>query len=145
MIKIEKIPSVNTYSVRISVLRNGKEMKTCAFNGDDLPTTAHFRLYFDDFLIGIVSVFKSNCTFFNHLDQYQIRGMAVIDSYQNRGFGKLLIQRAENHVNSLNADLIWMNARETAVAFYLKLGYETVGNAFIIDGIGNHYLMIKKI
>lgn len=143
MIKIAKITSVETYSVRISVLRRGKNLETCPFDGDNLSTTAHFGMYFDTALVGIVSVFKINHPAFAILNQFQIRGMAVLDNHQHQGFGKRLIQQAENHATLLNANLIWMNARENAMPFYLKLGYEISGTSFIIDGIGIHFLMIK--
>ena len=143
MINIAKIMSVETYSIRISVLRHGKKMEVCPFDGDNLATTAHFGMYFDAALVGIVSVFKLNNPAFAILNQFQIRGMAVLDNYQHQGFGKLLIESAENHVKLLNANLIWMNARKNAVPFYLKLGYVTSGDSFIIDGIGIHFLMIK--
>lgn len=143
MINIVKITSVETYPIRISVLRPGKKDTSCPFDGDDLPSTTHFGLFFETNLIAIVSVFEVSNANFDCKNQFQIRGMAVLDRFQKKGFGKLLIKSAENHVKTLNEALLWMNAREKAVPFYSKLGYQKVGLPFMIADIGMHYLMKK--
>lgn len=143
MVKIVKITAIETYPIRISVLRRGKTLASCPFDGDNLPTTTHLGLYFDKNLIGIVSVFKSSNSNFENSNQFQIRGMGILDHFQHQGFGKLLIESAENHVKILNGSILWMNARQEALWFYKKLGYQEVGFPFMIDGIGMHYLMKK--
>ena len=143
MIKIATITAAETYFIRISVLRKGKTLSECPFDGDDAPTTIHLGLFVDEILVGIVSVFKNSNTLFAKVNQYQIRGMAVLDSYQQLGYGKLLIKAAEKSISCFNNPLIWMNAREVAVPFYTKLQYEIVGAPFLIHDIGTHYLMKK--
>ena len=143
MIEIVKIAAIETYPIRISVLRRGKTLVSCPFADDDLPSTAHFGLFFDTKLCGIVSVYKVNNTNFESTNQFQIRGMAVLDNFQQRGFGKSLMESAENHVKILNGDVVWMNARQKALSFYKKLGYHEVGLPFMIEDIGMHYLMKK--
>ncbi len=143
MIKIIKIAAIATHPIRILVLRKGQTLDLCPFDGDDLPTTIHLGLYFNNNLIGIVSVFKVNNTCFEHNNQFQIRGMAVLDYFQNQGYGKLLIKAAENIIYLSDNSLIWLNAREVAFLFYEKLGYIKVGEPFLIEGIGTHHLMKK--
>ena len=143
MIKIATISAAETYPIRISVLRKGKTLVCCPFEGDDLPTTTHLGLFVDEDLVGIVSVFKASNTLFEQSNQFQIRGMAVLNLFQHQGYGKLLIEAAENTLSFFNSPLIWMNAREIAVPFYKKLFYEIVGIPFTINDIGTHYLMKK--
>jgi ribosomal protein S18 acetylase RimI-like enzyme len=143
MTNIKKITDLETYSVRHVVLRKGKPIESCQFDGDDLPTTNHFGYYLNDNLAGIISIFKNNNTIFASNNQYQIRGMAVLEQHQKKGIGNLLVQHGEAYCQNIQADLIWFNARTAATGFYEKLGYGKVGAAFEIKNVGEHYLMAK--
>ncbi len=142
---IKKISSLETYPVRHEVLRKGKPIETCQFKGDDDENTTHFGLYVEDKLIGIISIFKENNILFPELNQFQIRGMAVLEAFQGKGFGAKLVKEAENHCINLNTNLIWFNARENAVPFYKKLNYIIIGDSFLIPDVGIHFAMYKKI
>ncbi|GGB82229.1 N-acetyltransferase [Flavobacterium suaedae] len=139
------ISSQETFAVRQPVLRPGKPVESCMFPGDDLNTTAHFGVFEDDALIGVISVFKSNNDVFNEEKQYQIRGMAILHGHQKKGLGVKLIEKAEEYIAQQNGKTIWMNAREVAIDFYKKTGYQIYGNPFNIDGIGTHYIMYKHL
>ena len=143
--EIKKISSTETYPVRHEVLRKGKPIETCQFKGDDDENTVHFGLFLKDKLVGIISVFKENNNLFPESNQFQIRGMAVLEAFQGKGFGAELVKKAENHCISLNTDLIWFNAREKAVPFYEKLNYKITGDSFLIPDVGIHFVMLKKI
>ena len=145
MTNIKKITALEAYSVRQDVLRKGKPIETCQFEGDDLPTTYHFGYYENDNLAGIISIFKNNNNNFASNNQYQIRGMAVLELYQKKGIGQLLVKHTEAYCKKVQTGSIWFNARTAAVGFYEKLGYTTVGSAFIIKDVGEHYLMTKMI
>ena len=143
--KIKKISSIETYPVRHEVLRKEKPIETCQFKGDDDENTTHFGLFLENKLVGIISIFKENNILFPELNQFQIRGMAVLEEFQGKGFGAELVKEAENHCISLNTDLIWFNARENAVPFYKKLDYIIIGDSFLIPDVGIHFAMYKKI
>ena len=145
MQNIEKITDLETYSVRHAVLRKGKPIETCQFEGDDLPSAHHFGYFVNNDLVGIISIFKNNNVIFAANNQYQIRGMAVLESHQKKGIGELLVKHCEVYCKKLQSDLIWFNARTAAVGFYEKLGYAKVGTAFEIKDVGEHYLMAKSI
>jgi len=140
---IKEIDFKNTYIVRHPVLRKGLELSSCYFEGDELPTTKHFGLFINNDLIGVVSVFKSSNAFFMSNNQFQIRGMAVLDSHQKKGYGNLLINKAEGYVKKTNKPLLWFNARESAIEFYKKMGYAVYGEGFILKDIGKHFAMYR--
>jgi GNAT superfamily N-acetyltransferase len=142
-ISIKKINYLDTFPVRSSVLRQGKPIETCSFLGDDAVDTTHFGLYIENNIIGVASVFTSNNENFDNKTQFQLRGMAILKEYQNMGFGKLLIEEIFNFIESTQVELLWFNARETAVPFYEKLGCIKKGNSFEITEIGTHFLMYK--
>ena len=143
MIEIKKINSTETIIVRHPVLRFGKPIESCHFEGDDLPTTSHFGLYFENQLVAIISSFKVQNKLFIEENQYQIRGMAVLEEFQKKGFGEALLNYCENEIRIKKGKLIWFNARETAVGFYKKSGYEVLGGKFEIPEVGPHYILFK--
>jgi GNAT superfamily N-acetyltransferase len=145
MIKIQNISSADTFLVRHPVLRTGKPIESCVFDGDNLPSTKHLGLFIEEKLVGVVSVFKNKNTIFNIENQFQIRGMAVLPEFQKKGFGENLVKHCENYVKSATKTIIWFNARENAVPFYEKLGYNKIGDPFSIADIGIHFLMKKEI
>ena len=145
MIEIKKISAFESIIVRHPVLRAGKPIETCHFEGDDLPSTVHFGLYFEKQLIAVISAFEVKNKLFTEENQYQIRGMAVVLEFQKKGFGEQLLNYCENEIRIKKGELIWFNARETAVDFYKKSGYEIIGGQFEIPDVGPHFILFKKI
>src|SRR5688500_390742 len=98
MEKIKLITSAETISVRHPVLRPGKPVDSCRFEGDDLTTSTHLGLFKDNYLIGIISIFEVKSTLFNDERQFQRRGMAVLEEHQKKGFGEKLVHYAEQYL-----------------------------------------------
>ena len=144
MHSIQNITSTETYPVRHVVLRAGKPIESCQFDGDELGSTHHFGYYLINQIIGVISLFEIDNSHFIAKKPFQIRGMAVLPAFQKQGVGEALVKEAEKFCTTQNADLIWFNARTTAVGFYQKMGYEIVGSEFEINEVGPHFLMFKK-
>jgi len=142
---IKQIEYEQTYPIRQVVLRPGRSLETCFFKGDELQTTFHFGLFYQEKLTGIISIFKNNNPLFSQTDQYQIRGMAVLPEYQKSGFGKQLVVYSEIFLRNKSILLVWFNAREIAVDFYKKSGYQVIGKTFEISDVGPHFVMFKKL
>jgi len=142
---LKQITSHDTFIVRQPVLRPGRGIETCVFDGDDLPTTIHFGIFDEEELVGVISVFEAAHPEFKESRQFQIRGMAVLESQQKKGLGDRLVQHAEDYINQKQGERIWFNAREIAVGFYQKTGYTLIGAAFNIPDVGPHYVMHKKL
>jgi len=145
MTLIKEISAQETFIVRHPVLRKGKPVESCTFEGDNLSTTHHFGLFQDENLTGIISLFLTSNPIFAEKIQAQIRGMAVLEKYQKKGFGEALVSYCEHYCISQNIELIWFNARIEAVDFYKKMKYQTIGKPFDIKEVGKHLLMFKKI
>lgn len=143
MIYIKTIQAEDTYPIRQAILRKGKPLESCIFQGDHSPNTLHFGLFLDDELIGVASVFANNNIQFSQLNQLQLRGMAILENHQKKGYGKKLIHHIENYFVLNTETILWFNARINAVSFYEKLGYTMSGEEFIIDEIGPHLVMYK--
>ena len=142
---IQKIIAQDTYPVRHQVLRSGKPIESCQFQGDELETTHHFGYYLNKQIIGVISLFEIDNDHLAAEKSFQIRGMAVLPSFQKQGIGEALVKEAEKFCTTQKADLIWFNARTSAVGFYQKMGYEILGPEFEIYDVGPHFLMYKKL
>ena len=145
MHSIQKITATETYPVRHIVLRAGKPIESCQFDGDELVSTHHFGYYLNNQIIGVISIFEINNKQFLVQKSFQIRGMAVLPSFQKQGIGEALVKESEKFCTTQKANLIWFNARTTAVGFYQKMGYEIVGSEFEINEMGPHFLMFKYL
>ncbi len=74
----------------------------------------------------------------------KMRQVAVDEACQKMGVGRQLVDASEALGRANNFDMMELNARETAVPFYLKLNYTIVGEPFEEVGIA-HFKMIKKL
>jgi N-acetylglutamate synthase-like GNAT family acetyltransferase len=145
MLLIRKIAAKATYEVRHKVLRKGKPITSCIFDGDDLSTTYHYGLYENKTIIGVISIYKNSNNLFIEENQLQLRGMAILDNYQQKGLGKRLVEYIENEIKNTETNLIWFNARKNAVGFYEKIGFSIMGTPFEIKDVGQHYVMYKVL
>lgn len=77
--------------------------------------------------------------------QGQIRYMAVDDNMQGQGLGQQIISGLEQQATILGMTEIVLNAREQAIGFYQKLGYENKGYSHTLFDEVKHYRMVKRI
>jgi len=69
--------------------------------------------------------------------------MAILENFQGFGFGKNILNYGESQLKNKGVNTVWCNAREIAVSFYKKCGYQITGVPFNIKDIGLHYIMYK--
>ncbi|MFN9109332.1 MAG: GNAT family N-acetyltransferase [Bacteroidota bacterium] len=74
----------------------------------------------------------------------QLRQMAVQNNIQGKGVGATLLRFAENVARDRGYSYMMMHARDSAVRFYEKHGYQVDGESFFEVTIP-HYKMVKKI
>jgi len=142
MIQIKKITTQDTYDIRKEVLRKNIPLP-CEFNGDFDKETFHLGAFQNEKLIAISSYMKANNTNFEG-EQYQLRGMATLEAFQGFGAGKLMLQESFSILKELKINCLWCNARIIAVDFYKKQGFVTFGESFMVNYIGEHYVMYKN-
>ena len=70
--------------------------------------------------------------------EIKMRQVAVDPSFQNQGLGKKLVAWSEQYAFEKGYRHMVLHARDSAVDFYLKLGYTLVGPGFIEVGIPHH-------
>ena len=143
MVEVRKITAGETYEIRLKVLRINSPL-SFKFQGDLDGDTFHLGVFENKKLLAVASFVKSTHSLLKG-SQYQLRGMATLESFQNLGFGKILLQEAEVRLRSLNTEVLWCNARVIAFDFYKKQGFEFFGKIFEIDHVGLHVAMVKRL
>ena len=73
-----------------------------------------------------------------------MRQVAVATEYQGQGVGGLLVDECERWSRKNGFTRIELNARETAVHFYDRLGYHVEAEPFVEVGIP-HRRMFKNL
>ena len=124
--------TAETYVVRLDVLRKGRSIESCHFEGDDIETTPHFGLLLSQGLVGNISLFNKINPMFSEKNQCQIRGMAVLENQRKKDFGKALIVYCEEECKTVSG------------RFLRKMRYQRIGFPFEIPDVGEHILMFKK-
>jgi predicted GNAT family N-acyltransferase len=72
------------------------------------------------------------CLVLKPVDMYvvKMRQVAVTPQAQGKGIGKMLVDWSETFAREHLFTTMQLHARDTAVPFYLQLGYETYGDPF---------------
>lgn len=75
----------------------------------------------------------------------QIRFMAVAPDHQGQGLGRTVLAELERRARQAGVSRIVLNARDSALAFYRKYGFQVVGPAHSLFGSIAHTRMEKQI
>ena len=127
------------YDMRYRILREplGKERGTERNEGD--ATGIHFALYENDVLKAIARLDNSGES------NAQVRFVAVESELQGKGYGKQIMGATEIAAKKSGSAKMILHARDYAVDFYLKLGYEIIEPSYKLFDVLQHYLMEKEL
>ncbi|WP_242921066.1 GNAT family N-acetyltransferase [Pontibacter liquoris] len=75
----------------------------------------------------------------------QLRFMGIRADQQGKGLGNLLLAYMDERARELGATTMVLHAREKAVNFYLRNGYEVVEASYLLFGSIQHYKMAKQL
>ena len=143
--QIKEITAKETHHVRHLVLRQNQPLSACIYPHDEDDFTLHLGVFIQSDLASIVSFYKEVSPDISAKSQYRFRGMATLPDHRSKGYGSALLAYGENILKERNVEIVWCNARVSALPFYLKLNYTDLPHIFDIPGIGPHKVMFKKI
>ena len=144
-LSLKIVKSDDLLNLRSKILRNNLDPNLCRFPGDKEINSFHIGAFNVNTLIGGVSVMTNECKKKELPNCFQLRGLFVDKEFQHNGIGKTIVNFVENRLRDSGVNYLWMNARESAVLFYLKLNYSNSKISYVINEIGLHYLMYKKL
>ncbi len=98
----------------------------------------HLTAWEDDVLVGTLLLTPLEGA------SIQMRQVAVDDRKQGLGIGRLMVAESEAEAARRGFTRMMLHARDSAVGFYTKLGYERVGDEFIEVGV-RHQEMEKYL
>lgn len=143
--EVLRIKAKDTHPIRHRMLRPNGSIEDCMFQGDNDEMTFHLGAFVDKKLVSVASFYFEKHPAFEETYQYRLRGMATLPEHQGQGLSSALLRTAFPVIKHNQCRLLWCNAREKALGFYLKVGFTQTGELFTIQNIGKHILMSVKI
>ena len=145
--QVVKITTEETYALRTAVLRADTPTSDPKYVEDSKHATVHLGIFDANKILIATSTWVINPWQDDpSAIAIQLRGMAVATSYQKSGLGKLLLDSGITHAKAHNAKYVWAKARDSALDFYLRNDFISVGDGFT-EGVTQmpHHLVVREV
>jgi GNAT superfamily N-acetyltransferase len=129
-VEVHDVELATTKDLRARVLRDHMPGSPAHAASDDRPDTWHLGAFRGGRLVGVVTVFPEPAPGHPDVPAQRFRFMAVEPSEQGSGAGTALMSEVVARARSGGDRLLWANGRDTALEFYVRLGFEVVGDSF---------------
>lgn len=144
--RVEDIPAEATHDLRWRVLRGSRPGAPVTFPEDSRPGSFHLGVCQDDTILAVASFSAEATRCRPGCSAVRLRGMAVDEPFQQHGIGRLLVTTVVDRLRADGVDVLWCNARDSAGGFYARLGFEVVGEGFVLPESGiAHHVMVKDL
>jgi GNAT superfamily N-acetyltransferase len=144
--RVEEIPAEATHDLRWRILRGSRPDATVVFPEDCRPGAFHLAVRHDDTVLAVASFSAEATPHRPGRTAVRLRGMAVDWPFQHHGVGRLLVTSVIDRLRADSVDVLWCNARDSAAGFYARLGFEVVGDGFVLPESGiAHHLMLRDL
>ena len=142
--RVEQIPAEATHDLRRRILRDSRPDATVAFPEDSRPDAFHLAVRHDDTILAVASFSTEATPHRPGRTAVRLRGMAVDWPFQSHGLGRLLVTEVIDRLRGDGVDVLWCNARDSAGGFYARLGFEVIGDGFVLpeSGIAHHVMLL---
>lgn len=146
--KVEQCSTAEILPLRLAVLRDGTTSKNPRYEEDDLEGTVHFavRDQKTDELVGTSTWLPRPWRDDPVAGAIQLRGMAVAHNVQGCGLGGVMLATGIQHAKKSGAKYVWARARDSALYFYERHGFNQVGDGFVDETTGlSHHLVVQVV
>lgn len=145
-IPIVRLPTEAIHDLRVRVLRRGTPATDARYGEDALPDAVNLCIVFDGEPVATSTWFARECPGRPGVAAVQLKGMAVDDALQGTGLGARLIAAGAAHARGTGAAVVWARARDTALSFYERCGFEVEGEGFIDTPTGMpHHIVVLAL
>ena len=146
MTMVQQLSIEEIMSLRVRVLRKGTPVTHAAYPEDSHSDVVHLGIVRDGQAIGTSTWFMKECPEQRGAPAMQLKGMAVDDTLQTSGLGRQLIDAGLALAAERGAYIIWARARDSAIGFYEKCGFDVVGDGFIDEPTGMpHHIVVRSV
>lgn len=140
---VVEITAAETHPLRLAVLRRDTPTKVVEFPEDVMPGAVHLGIRVADELVGVSSWTPRP---YRDRPALQLRGMATALDRQSTGLGGALLEEGCRRAAARGVTLVWANARDAALDFYLRHGFVVDGEGFIDDKTQlPHHVVIRHL
>ncbi len=140
--KMKTITAIECHPLRHQVLwPHIKLEKDCVIDIDDRDDAIHIGAIVNDEIISVCSLFQMSSNLLDYQNQYRLRAMATDPNMRGKSAGKLIVKHAIELLKKNKHDVLWCDARQIAIGFYEKLGFQGSGHFYEVKNIGLHQLM----
>ena len=137
MVQLRTLALEETFALRRAVLRGGDPTAEVLVATDALTHCRHLGAEDDGQVIATVTAFPCDPPGREHPAAWQLRFMAVDPAWQGRGIGHRLLQALLRDLADVGAELVWANARDSALGFYETAGFTVLpDSAFCSEATG---------
>jgi GNAT superfamily N-acetyltransferase len=138
------VPVEEIFALRWSVLRTGLPREAAVYPEDSREDTFHIAAYDEHGEVrGCVTFFPDPLPGETAL-AYRFRGMGSDPSVRGQGFGAAALNAGLRESAARGATLSWCNGRTSATGFYEHFGFTAIGEEFVLEPSGPHYVFVTK-
>jgi len=144
-VDVRKVEAADTLALRQRVLRPHQTIDELAREMDERDAV-YFAAVEDGAVIGTASVHREAPPWAaEDLGAWRLRGMATDAARRHQRVGTAVLNAVVEYVRERGADVLWCNARATAIEFYMRAGFTTRGESWEEPMIGTHVAMQRPI
>ena len=127
------------YELRWKILRMPWGKKKGSEKDETEGKSVHLAAFIGGKLVGVGRFY------FVSDDKIQIRSMAVMKEYERKGIGSKILKKLEELAVHRGAKYAILDARENALDFYIKKGYQVKLKSYLLFGTIQHWRMEKAL
>ena len=142
---VEEVPTDEVLVLRMAVLRDGTPSQDPRYADDDTEGSVNLGIRESGILVACSTWLPRPWPLDIDASATQLRGMAVAKHLQSKGLGNILLQAGITRAKAHESTYVWARARDRAMYFYERNGFETIGDQFIDEasGLAHHLVMLK--
>ena len=125
--------------------------EVCVIPEDDDSTARHLAAFnHAGVIVGVCSLFCQRSARFPAAIPaeeavYRLRVMGTAPEVRGLGAGAALITKACEEAKALGAEWLWCDARQIALGFYERMGFEFLSETYDVSEIGPHRMMARRL
>ena len=142
------IEATDAYDLRYRVLRVGTPSSIVEYVEDEYASTHHLGVELDGRIVAIATWIDQPSPDAPGLVGVQLRGMATdpAEHIRGRGLGSLVLRSGIAIATDKGADVVWANARDSALDFYQAHGFHVSSEAFMTsDTVLPHHRILLHL
>jgi GNAT superfamily N-acetyltransferase len=146
-VRVEDVPAEATHDLRWRILRDHRPGAVLVFPEDSRPGAFHLAVRdTDEAILAVASFSPEGTPYRPGRPAVRLRGMAVDGPSQHHGLGRLLVATVVERLRAEAVAVLWCNARDSAGGFYARMGFEVVGDGFVLPESGiAHHVMLRDL